>query len=72
MKWQTIETAPKDGRRVLLYIQEVDFIVVGFFGLSARDYEGGEKWREGWSHEEIEPSHWAELMLPRELSCQES
>lgn len=68
MDWQPIETAPKDGTQVLLYVAEYEPpLFVGSFTYTELSKDHEDYW-EGWSFaEEIlsnhvdiepEPTHW--------------
>ncbi len=55
--WQPIDTAPKDGRRVLLCNLPVSWIYVGHWD---DDEECGQCWRDD-DHERADPTHWQPL-----------
>jgi hypothetical protein len=66
MNWQSIETAPKDGRRILLF--EDGIIEFGMWATwrdkpcwVMKDYQTGDLL-------EAEPTHWAPIIEP-ERSC---
>lgn len=64
MKWQPIETAPKDGTRVLLFVPP--------YGASTGHYRAQHNWGETASNwyahsvlnKEAEPTHWMPLPPP--------
>jgi hypothetical protein len=59
MDWQPIETAPRDGTRVLLTLKYDDEPIIG--RTVARIWcTDEETWEGGW-HKEIEPTHWMPL-----------
>lgn len=70
MIWHPIATAPKDGRRILLYYAErLPFYSVGWWAAEIDSSEGywscqaeyvrGARW-----HRVNHPTHWAELTEP--------
>lgn len=78
--WQPIETAPKDGRKVLVYVKG-DSLYPTAASFKSREYwqsnyDDPEYMEEGWYwafgypsdfHEEvIEPTHWMPLPQPPE------
>jgi len=63
MEWQPIETAPKDGTTVLLYLPEYDEVRTAFYATAVED--GDEQWVIARSVGETaiafiarNPSHW--------------
>jgi hypothetical protein len=62
MEWQPIETAPKDGTAVLLWLSGdaafFDWMVVG-------SYDGDDAgWNDGITMFRLEPTHWMPLPRP--------
>jgi hypothetical protein len=65
-EWQPIETAPRDGRRVLLFVPP--------YGPSTGHYRDDHNWGESASswfahsvlNKEAEPTHWQPLPSPPE------
>lgn len=58
-EWQPIDTAPKDGTELLLWLGE---LVVGTFVTGSDDYDMATGW---WSNgERVHPSHWMPLPAP--------
>ena len=80
MDWQPIETAPKDGTKVLVYVPSdsiyptaAQYVSPEYFEreYGDRDYmEAGWRWAFGYPsdfHEEVvEPTHWMPLPPPPE------
>lgn len=73
MTWQTIDTAPKDGTQVLLYLpgrSPGHRVITGFYFRSERFLNGkSTHLEEGWSAGHLrppkpEPSHW--MPIPAE------
>ena len=73
-KWQPIETAPKDGRQLLMFCDDYDpAVFVASFGWTDLPKNHADYW-EGWifaeeilaSHTETEPepTHWMPLPAP--------
>jgi hypothetical protein len=65
-KWQPIETAPKNGNRLLLC--EAGWIDVGYWRVDLNGPDTGEGWTcervQSWGYEEYaycKPSHWMPL-----------
>lgn len=58
-KWQPIETAPKDGRRIQLKID--DEIYHGWYEENFNCFMGMD---EEWNLLELYPSHWQRLNYP--------
>jgi hypothetical protein len=57
-EWQPIESAPKDGRELLMDTEELGMLVM-FWDF----YEDREKWSTGLGSDEMTPTHW--MKLPR-------
>lgn len=77
-EWHPIETAPKDGTRVMIFVPEFDpQQYVAEYGSTADLPKDHEDYWEGWcfsdeiliNHckEEPEPTHWMHLPLPPTL-----
>lgn len=63
-EWQPIETAPKDGTRVLLIHAQSGF-VMGYYKSWQLDGKSGGLWRyEGIHTANVEPTHWMPLPKP--------
>lgn len=64
MHWQPIETAPKDGRVVLLYSPETDGMELDHYGAGQWESTGSNG--DGyWLHFlDGEPTHWAPIFPP--------
>lgn len=63
--WQPIDTAPKDGTRILVYSQSL-YWLVAFFG-GDHDRPGHlSQWRSAWDAEWLArtPTHWMPLPDP--------
>jgi hypothetical protein len=56
MEWKPIETAPKDGTRILVYAPDIDRVLIATFRPSLRIWVG---WRET-----LVPTHWMRLPNP--------
>lgn len=66
--WQPIETAPKDGTRVLLFTTHIpnDYYNESFIGVQIGRWDCGHM-SDGWEFENIgEPTHWMPLPPPPE------
>jgi hypothetical protein len=64
MKWKPIETAPKDGTEILLYLPKVNNVISGKWSIQSICWI--DCWCSGMDHESYRPSHWAELSKPTE------
>lgn len=62
MKWQLIETAPKDGTRILGARIGSKFITNIYWG--EKMYDKGEYQWKGWVGKTKPPTHWMPLPLP--------
>jgi hypothetical protein len=68
MNWQTMETAPKDGREIVLWCEDAQLLVHAATWERNRWYEiyidevEGETWRT--IDPSATPSHWLELIPP--------
>jgi hypothetical protein len=64
MKWKPIETAPKDGTEILLYLPKVNNVISGNWSSNSGC------WIDCWCAKKDSdcylPSHWAELSKPTE------
>lgn len=82
MHWQSMESAPKDGTRVLLFIPDKKEIVIGFYVDSVEYYYGKERRRsQYWSViskymgllGDPQPMYWCPLpempMMPESELC---
>lgn len=73
--WQPMDTAPKDGTRVLLFFPELDQDVrVGCWESVERIVNGAVTYKsEGWQHGvfsfagQVDPTHWAPTNRPSGL-----
>lgn len=72
-EWRKIETAPKDGTRVILYFAHKDICIGGSYEeIDESDFESGErKWKDWIVDDELffeepvnEPTHWMPLPKP--------
>lgn len=66
--WQLIETAPKDGTHVLIYIPRTGQVLIACFLPRAKPSKGFTRW---WTPERdlplvLAPSHWMPLPEPPE------
>ena len=59
-EWQPIETAPKDGRGILLYVPDDDQADESNIWLA---YWEDDKWK-GYPDSDLEPTHWMSLPAP--------
>lgn len=74
--WQTIDSAPKDGTRILVFTIHGDVELSDWFSIPRISYEpinGGDTFRkvesiaaEGWNSNE--PTHWQPLPEPPEAT----
>jgi hypothetical protein len=63
MTWQPIETAPKDGTRVLLANRRYRFVDAGHYWRNANKRHPRKRWVwNGWPRHE--PTHWQPLPAP--------
>ena len=61
VEWQPIETAPKDGKEVILFAAPRHY-GIGFFTECPREMVGGPLfWDWDWGHQ---PTHWLPLPPP--------
>lgn len=61
MKWNPIETAPKNGEWLILYNEEMDFVTNGYYA----SFDGGKPVlyvRDGFKEAENEFTHW--MIMP--------
>ena len=58
MQWKPIETAPKDGTRILVYAPDIDRVLIAAF----QTISGKGAW-VGW-REALQPTHWMALPNP--------
>jgi len=65
MEWQTIDTAPKDGTRVLTSYKGVD-VKVNYFNSHVGIARGYRLGREAWwfSDQDKQPTHWLQFPKP--------
>jgi hypothetical protein len=74
MEWQPIETAPRDGTPVLLYVPKHEgwepFIVQGWYESGAFDRGWYEAASENWC--KPSPTHWMPLPPPPTTDAMES
>lgn len=57
MEWLPIETAPKDGERVLICKEGEDWVIIAFWGSI---YSAVDAWTQG-NDSEYKPTHWMPL-----------
>jgi hypothetical protein len=62
MKWQPIETAPKDGTRVILCAVDGNYprVAEGYYQRDGWHWSTDENWRDS----EMAPTHWMPLPVP--------
>jgi len=63
--WRPIETAPRDGRHILLYERENDSVCEGRYVTDAcRWFERNAHPTDAWDGEIYRPTHWMPLPSP--------
>lgn len=81
-KWQPIETAPRDGTRILGWVNEAEWAAICWWETApielryapqeqwqmseASDFPDDEAWYEHWRDTRYEPTHWMPLPAPPE------
>lgn len=65
MEWQPIETAPKDGTEVILYVPDFDKVTTGWYSQKTRLWPHCEEFTEDGEPCNVGlPSHWMPLPPP--------
>jgi hypothetical protein len=63
MNWKPIETAPKDGTRVLVCHKDYYYPETAAFKTYHPNSQGKPTWRNSISGTKIAPTHWTELPI---------
>lgn len=65
--WQSIETAPKDGTKVMVYVKDFDLVTEAWFSLLTGLWPHSEEFTEDGDPCNVGmPSHWMPLPNPAE------